>query len=169
MLVMDRWALVGDATASGPRVGIGPENDTLPTSFSATYTNTEEPLELELSCRWGGERVVVDEVVVRGRDGRPVTPRDMAAVELGRAVYLATAMFAEPAQGALNSEDRSNRRPTPDELRHLAAVYAMQFAAWGRPRQRVMEIWNLPRSTANSWIRKARELYPEMPAGEGER
>ena len=31
--------------------------------------------------------------------------------------------------------------------------------AWGKPRQAIMSAFELPRSTANHWIRKAREKY----------
>lgn len=150
---------------SGERVPVGPEGDTLPRWFNATYRNTNDPgLTLQLRCRFPGERVVVDEVTVTGRDGRTISPRDMATVELGRAVLLATAMFAEPTLGAAHLDERPDRRPTKEELCHVAAVYAFRYAAWGNPREAVMTIWQIPRSTANRWIRKARELFPDhMP------
>lgn len=49
----------------------------------------------------------------------------------------------------------------------LASIYAFEHAAWGNPRQAVMGFWDLPRATANRWIRKARQLYPTVMPGEG--
>jgi hypothetical protein len=161
----ERWIITGDADWASERIPVGPEGDTLPRWFNAAYRNLEDPdLTLHLRCRFPGERVVVDEVTLKGANGRTITPRDMATMEVGRAVLLAAGMFAEPGKGACHLDDRPDRRPTKDELRHVAAIYAFSHASWGKPREAVMRVWQIPRSTANRWIRKARELFPEhMP------
>lgn len=140
---------------------------TLPRTFRRTLDHGSEPFLLHLDCEFEGERVAVREVAIESRNGgRSITPRDLSAVELGRAVYLLTESELRP-EHALPTERRSGRESTDEELRLLASVYATMHAAWGKPRLAVMGLWSLPRATANRWIDKARDKYPEAFRAEG--
>ncbi|MFR9803152.1 hypothetical protein ACL02T_12715 [Pseudonocardia sp. RS010] len=137
---------------------------TLPTAFRVTFRQAEQPFEVALDCAFEGDRIEVRRFEMVGTPRpRPITPRDLAGVDLGRIVHRAGAKAATPQ---IVMERRPGRRATPDELRRVAEAYATQYAIWGSPRQWVMEAWELPRSTANRWIRRARELHPEMPGDE---
>ena len=141
---------------------------TLPERFVSTLDHSSEALRLTLDCAPAkGAPVVVSELTLTGHDGRSISPRDLSAVELGRAVYLVTEARLLP-EAARHLDRRPGRGMSADELRLLAAVYAVQVAAWGKPRQAVMGLWGLPSATASRWIRKARELYPDaIPQEEG--
>jgi hypothetical protein len=51
-------------------------------------------------------------------------------------------------------------------------VNGVSAVSWGQPRQAVMLAYDLPRSTANQWILKARDLYdlpgPHADSDDGE-
>lgn len=159
----ERWILRA-GTRDDERVPIGAHDWTLPRSFERELDHSKEPFLLRLRCRFEGERVDVKEVSVRSRNGRSITPRDLSAVELARAVYLLAEAELTPKR---HLEQRPGRRGEGEELRLVASIYAFEFAAWGNPRQAVMGLWDLPRATANRWIRKARELYPSAMPGDG--
>ncbi|MDB5288743.1 MAG: hypothetical protein JWR05_3692 [Mucilaginibacter sp.] len=161
----ERWIL-RDGERSEDRVPIGDHGWTLPAWYRWTLDHSSEPFLLRLHCAFNGGRVDVKEVAVRSRNGRSITARDLSAVELARAVYLLTESQLTP-EHARPTDRRPGRRVDDEELRLLASVYAFEFAAWGNPRQAVMGLWELPRATANRWIRKARELYSNVMPGDG--
>ena len=70
---------------------------------------------------------------------------------------------AVPAMPA-GYEGKTGRGLTDDELRRLAAIYWFHHVIRGNPRQAVMNALGLPRTTANRWIRRAREMYG-LPGG----
>lgn len=147
----------------GERVPFGPLGDSLPKSWTSHVTYSDSPLELELSARFDGQRVVIDRVTVVRPDGMGVNPEDLIALQLGQVIRQAAEGAVSPGHGA-NVNRRPGQRPTPEELKLVAAVYWFHHVTWGAPRQAVMALWDLPRSTANRWLRTARELYvmPEV-------
>jgi hypothetical protein len=161
----ERWTISGTRTGEGAvRLPIGPGPDTLPSAFTAELDHSAEPFVLGLSCKYRGigSRVEVDQVTVTARQGRTIAPRDLSSIELARAVYLVAQDVVEP-RSAVQMDRRPGRRPTPDELRLVAEVYSWHYVAWGAPARAVMAIWEIPRSTANRWLRTAREMFPSMP------
>lgn len=148
-------------SVDGERVPFGPLDDSLPKSWTAHVAYSDSPLELELSARFDGRRVVIDRVTVIRPDGAGVNPEDLVALQLGQVVQHVAEGAVSPGHGA-HVGRRPGRRPTDEELKLVAAVYWFHHVTWGAPRQAVMALWDIPRSTANRWLRRARELYP-MP------
>lgn len=153
----NRWAAVADVDLSAEPVPFGPLGDALPAAFTSAVDYTDPPLQMTLRCTFGGQRVAVESVQIERTDGESLTPRDLVALELGAVVQIAAATVADPMRGA-QVEPRPDRRPTEDELVLVAGVYWFSHATWGNPRQRVMDTWDLTRTTANRWLRKARAL-----------
>jgi hypothetical protein len=168
--VADRWTISNTRSGEGAeRLPIGPGPDALPSVFTAELDHSAEPFVLGVSCKYRGigSRIEVDQVTVTAREGRMITPRDLSAVQLARAVSLVAAAVVTPGE-AVHVDRRPSRRPTPDELRLVAEVYSWHFVSWGAPARAVMDVWEIPRSTANRWLRTAREMFPTMPGDGGE-
>jgi hypothetical protein len=170
LTVAERWTISKITTGEDDeRLPIGPGSEQLPSTFSAQLDHSAEPLMLSLSCRYRGigHRVEVEEVTVTARGDRTIAPRDLSSIELARAVSLVAAAVVKPADAVFMGR-RPGRRPTPDELRLVAEVYSWHWVSWGAPARAVMAIWEIPRSTANRWLRTAREMFPSMPGDGGD-
>lgn len=132
---------------------------------------TERPLRVIIDATFDGTRRVQAHVVAVDRpDGASVTPQDMAATQLGAVMSSIVWAATRHGRGTVMQSGRDTDGPlSDDELLTLARMYWFEFVSWGRPRQAVMDRFDLPRSTANYWIRKARERYglPGQHAEEG--
>lgn len=146
------------------QISFGPAGDALPAAFSATVDHPERPITVTLDLTFTGDRVRVDTVNMQGKEGQGVTPRDMVNAQLGKIVQEAARAVVSPGLGA-HVAPRPGRKPTPDELRLVASVYWFHHVTWGEPRRAVMTLWDIPRATANRWLRRCRELY-DMPGGD---
>lgn len=157
--------MVSKIDEDAEQIAFGPMGDTLPSSWTATVDYSQAAVVVELSCRYTGTgRVRLPSVKVLGKDGHSVTPQDLTTLELAAVVHEAARGLVSPGDG-IHLAPRSGVRATPEELRLVAAVYWAHYVTWGSPRQAVMALWSLPRSTANYWLRKARELH-NMPEAE---
>jgi hypothetical protein len=143
------------------RVPFGPARDTLPSAWISTVDYRDLPVTLTLRLSFAGQRVRLDELTVIGKDGHEITARDVAHLEVDRAVHDATRASVQPGDGAHVSR-RPGAKPTPDELELVAAVYWFHHVSRGQPRQAVMALWDVSRATANRWLRRCRELF-DMP------
>lgn len=155
---------MSDVDQGAEWIPFGPDGDGLPAGFTATVDYSERPITVTLHITFAGDRVQVDPVTVRSKEGQGVTPRDMANLQLGEVVQDAARAAVAPGHGA-HVDPRPGRKPTPDELRLVASVYWFHHVTWGEPRRAVMAVWDIPRATANRWLRRCRELY-DMPGGE---
>lgn len=145
------------------RLTFGPSKMSLPESFEGTVVYDDQPLKVTISASFDGRKVIAKVVGIERTDGAGVTPRDLTMVELGAAIADVTMGAVSPDDGA-HVGRRPGRRPTDEELQLVADVYWYHHVTGGNPRQAVMTLWDLPRSTANGWLRRARELYdfPEI-------
>jgi len=147
------------------RVPFGPFGDWLPSRFTGTiWDYAERPLRVTISASFDGTgRVKVDSVAVERTDGESVTPEDMARLQLAAVVssivWDATVHGPGVIAGWGRDPARAGMPPSDDELRRLARMYWQEYVSWGNPRRQVMSWFDVPRSTANRWIRKARDLY----------
>lgn len=172
----DRWQVV-ITKATKRHVPYGPGGDKLPARFTAEVTYSAHPIRARLAASFDGvHRVKVESVTVERTDGDSVTPEDMTTLQLAQVIRLAAREALAPGPGVysrliVGPELPERTVPTDDELLVLARQYWFEFIAWGKPRQNIMSDFNLPRSTANRWIRNARELYglpgPHAEAAEG--
>lgn len=151
-------------------VAYGPAGDTLPARFTAEVDYVERPLRVHIKASFDGvSRVRADEVSVTRVNGESVTPEDMASLQLG--AVMAAVVWHATTQSQVASVVSINRRE-PDgaddeELLTVARAYWFEYVSWGSPRRRIMEMFDIPRTTANRWIRRARELYP-LPGAHAE-
>jgi len=153
-------------------VPFGPSGDRLPARFAAAADYTERPLRVLLDMSFDGtDRVKVDAVMVKRTDGQSVTPEDMTALQLAQVVRSVVEEATERGSGVFRRMEiigpERTDSPSDEELRLLARMYWYEYVSWGAPRQAVMRGFHVPRSTANRWIRKARELY-ELPGPHAE-
>jgi hypothetical protein len=145
-------------------VSFGPSDDRLPARFAAVADYTARPLRVVLDMSFDGtDRVKVDAVMVKRTDGQSVTPEDMTALQLAQVVRSVVEEATERGPGVFRRGEifgpERTDGPSDEELRLLARMYWYEYVSWGTPRQAVMSGFNVPRSTANRWIRKARDRY----------
>lgn len=133
----------------------------LPERFAAEVIYAGRPLRVRIDCRFDGTtRVRAQVVAVDRTDGESVTPEDMAATNLGAVMGSVVWDATRKGKGTVVQGGRSRTGPpTDEELLTLARMYWFEFVSWGKPRQKIMDAFELPRSTANYWIRKARDRY----------
>lgn len=139
----------------------GPAGDVVPARFLAVVDYSEHPLRLAIRATFNGtDPVRADAVTVERTDGESVAPADMARLQLGAVMGTVVWKATNSGRGtAMQGGRKHDGPPTDDELRTLARMYWFEHVSWGKPRQAVMSRFELPRSTANHWIRKAHERY----------
>ena len=143
-----------------PAVPYGPGGDHLPAQFRAVVEYAGRPLRVTIDATFDGVRKVQAHVVAVDRtDGESVTPQDMAATQLGAVMGSVVWAATQHGQGVVQVGRDTDGPLTDDELLTLARMYWFEYVSWGKPRQVVMDRFGLPRSTANYWIRRARERY----------
>jgi hypothetical protein len=168
--VEQRWKVTIRRPARAREIPYGPAGHTLPARFAAEVDYLARPLRVQIKASFDGEnRVRAEQVSVERTSGESVTPEDMASLQLG-------ALMAQVVWHATTHTDVGSvvqvGRQLPDgageeELLTVAQVYWFEYISWGSPRRRIMEMFDIPRSTANRWIRRARELYP-LPGAHAE-
>lgn len=144
-------------------VPFGPADDLLPARFTGVVERTDPPVKVSVTASFdGSDRVKVESVSVERTDGESITPADMARLKPAAVIHFIVFEAMQPgwvpvyeAVGGL----KGTQRPKDDALRSVARLYWVEYVSWGEPRQAVMNAADLPRSTANRWIRKARDLY----------
>lgn len=151
-------------------VPYGPAGDTLPARFTAEVDYTERPLHVQIKASFDGvSRVRADQVCVTRVSGESVTAEDMASLQL--AAVMAQVVWQATTRSQVGSVVSINplppERASEEELMTVARAYWFEYVSWGSPRRRIMEMFDIPRSTANRWIRRARELYP-LPGAHAE-
>lgn len=141
-----------------PAVTFGPGNARLPERFTGRVDYTERPLRVTVSASFDGtDRVKVEQVSVLRTDGESVTPEDMTLLQLGQVVHAVTVKAMTGAAWA--GGRKRTGPPSDDEILLLARMYWQEHVAWGKPRQFVMGMFEIPRTTATRWIHKARERH----------
>lgn len=142
-------------------VSYGPAGDQLPEAFDAIVEFRDRPLRLRISATFDGRNpVCARSVSLERTDGGCVTAEDMAGTRLAAVMGSVVAKATRRGQGPVEQGGRGGSGPaTDEELFVLARMYWFEFVSWGKPRQMVMNRFELPRSTANVWIRRARERY----------
>jgi hypothetical protein len=133
----------------GERVRLSPHSSSLPSRFRGCVDDPNLPYRVELTISFGGDRVVCEQLTCHQRNGAaPVTSAGMTHIRVADLVYQA-------AREALALSDSDG--PAAHPLRAVGQIYALAYACGGSPRKQVMETLGLPRTTANRWIKRARE------------
>jgi hypothetical protein len=159
----------------GERVRLPLYSVSLPRRFSGRVDDPDLPYLVELTITFGGDRVVCEHLACHRRDGgAPVTSEGMTHVRVADLVYL-VALVATKEQSTLHIPGRrglspvvlhdleipapppGRSGPTAEHLRTVGVIYTLAYACGGSPRRSVMEALGLARTTANRWIRLARE------------
>lgn len=139
-----------DVPSDARAVPFGPAKDQLPSRFGAVYTYADLPLRVSLDVTFDGvQRARIERWSVDRLDAESLTPEDLASMR-------PASVMSQVVLAAM----RPNDGPLPDdELFKVARVYWAHWVSWGKPRQALIEAFGLPRSTANYWIRKARDRH----------
>jgi hypothetical protein len=143
--------------------------------------------DLVARVEFDGERVVLDEITVRRRDGgEPVTGealREIAVQSILRAHIRAAIQVmgqgapdvkpGEPvrAQGLLSPATAERLRqlgPEPETLQWVARVYRVSDAVGDPPTKAVRQTFGISQSAAGNWIGRARSAGLIPPGEEGE-
>jgi hypothetical protein len=175
--VTQRWKVVVERPAgvdgTVPLVPFGPFGDRLPARFDVLAEAVDRPLRMRVEATFDGtDRVCARSVRLERIDGRSICPEDMVGTQLATVMHNAVwteAMKYVRGGGVYQAGRSQTGPPTEKELRTLARMYWFVYVGWGKPRQYVMSAFELPRSTANAWIRKARDKYglPGLHAEDG--
>jgi hypothetical protein len=152
---------------------LSPYSVTLPASFGGTVIDPELPYLVHLSLAYDGDRVRCTELTCRQlSDGSPVTSEGMTNIRVAELTFVvAREAVAElshftTAEGKsvdvaraveIPPSPRGREGPSHEHLRALGVIYTTAYACGGSPRKAVMEQMNLSRTTANRWIRLARQ------------
>lgn len=155
--------------SGGERVRL-PHSLSLPRRFSGRVDDPDLPYVVELTITFGGDRVACEHLACHRRDsGVAITSEGMAHVRAADLVY-------RVARAAIERGSRCNSElpepppgrsgPAAEHLRTVGVIYTLAYACGGRPRQSVMEALGLARTTANRWIRLARERGDLPPRGD---
>lgn len=157
------------------RVNLSPYAVALPRTFGGTVDRSDLPYLVHLELDFDGNRVQCRNLTCRRRaDGAPITSEGMTKVRVAELVYLVAdeakaevSTFFPPdgASGAvvvthdvdIPAAPPGRAGPGPEHLRALGIIYTTAYACGGSPRRAVMERLSLTRTTANRWIRLARE------------
>jgi hypothetical protein len=160
----ERWKVGVRRPAGVEWVTFGPSGDQLPAEFQVLAEATDRPLRLLVAATFDGvHRVCARSVLIERTDGESVAPEDLIGTQLATVMVNAIrnrAIRYGGKGGILMKGGRlADGPPSDDELCLLARMYWLEHVAWGKPRQAAMSAFELPRSTANAWIRKARDRY----------
>lgn len=121
------------------------------------------PVSLRLRLAYDGDRIQLQRLCAEPDGGLSLTPPVMARLRVAEQVHMAGLRAVEPTDLVLELRgSRVGRGLDEAEQRMVAAAYWLEYAIWGQPRQLVMAVWGVSRSTANRWIRTVRQTYP-MP------
>ncbi|MEV0431249.1 hypothetical protein [Micromonospora sp. NPDC050495] len=150
-----------DAPEGVPWIPYGPAGDRLPERFVALVEYETQPLRARIAASFNGaERVRADVVSVERTDGASVSPEDLTTLQLGAVMSSVVWQATRRGKGVAEQWGRSRTGPLDDaEVLTLARMYWFEYVSWGKPRLAIMAAFKLPRSTANRWIRKAREVH----------
>jgi hypothetical protein len=143
-------------------VPYGPAGDRMPAAFEVTVAYADQPLRMQITATFDGASKVRARVVSLERtDGESVTAEDMASTRLASVMGTVVLKATKHAPGTIlrGGARSASGPPTDEELLTLARIYWYEFVSWGKPRQAIMSAFDLPRSTASVWIRRARDKY----------
>jgi hypothetical protein len=164
-----------DEVAPGvERVNLSPYAVALPRHFGGTVDRPDLPYLVHLELDFDGDRVQCRKLTCRRRtDGAPITSEGMTKVRVAELVYLVadeakaevSTFFAPGGEQAtvvthefeVPPPPAGRAGPGPEHLRALGVIYTTAYACGGSPRRAVMERMGLTRTTANRWIRLARD------------
>lgn len=156
----------------GPLVNFGPEmpnpadQQQIPKTFERAVSNEDLGLELIVSCAFDGDKIVLRQLTVAGNE---VTPRDLTRLGLPWVIrHIAGDVIPKSyrwevfIEAVATMDTTRTGGPTDETLLKIAQYYWYDHITWFKPRANIMQRWEVSRTTANEWIRKAAKLYP-MP------
>lgn len=140
---------------------------TLPAEYERDVVYVDRNIKAAVTCtfREADERVKLVGLNVETTDRQQtLTPNDVIGLEVGdlvtqvssAALRLAT---NRPIVPGPPDPDRRKAGPTADNLELVARIYWSQYAIWGKPRAAIIDYFDISRTTANVWIRRARDEF----------
>lgn len=154
-------------------VRLSPFAVALPSRFRGTVDDAAVPYVVELTIVFDGARVSCEQLTCRRRvDGGPITSEGMTRVRAAELVY-AVASEAVTEQSSFLMPNQppvlvshefevpppvaGRSGPTDEHLRAVGVIYTVARACGGSPRRAVMDRLSLTRTTANRWVKLARD------------
>jgi hypothetical protein len=151
----------------------------LPRRFTETIDARNLPYIVEIEVEFEDDRLVPISVSARRKPrGQPISSdglrrlpvkglvRQMALMNLMKVDETSPATYRISPDALRGLEGIATGGPTDEALEYVALVYRIAFAANDNPVQAVMDIFQLPRSTASRWVGQARERGFLGPAQE---
>lgn len=126
----------------------------VPSRFIATVIYQDAGMHMRLDCRFDGDRIVIPEITLRRPTGETLTPTDLISLRLQQVVAGMAPLFGEPIPDWTRGKGKY-----PAMTLDIARLYWNQHVFWGSPRAAIMEHFGIARTTANTRIRKAAQIY----------
>lgn len=151
----------------GPLVDFGPNDEkrryqlSIPRTFTRLAKYVEMDLTAELTCSFDGNKIVLHKLALQ-RDETSVATRDLMKLSLPWVIQqVAKDAIPNSYRWFVGVADLNEKIEVPREetLLYLAQLYWFEYVTWGAPRERIMAVWGISRTTANTWIKQASKLY----------
>ena len=145
----------------------------LPKKFSAAISTKDLPYRVEVEVVLEGHRFICEELQARRKKGGPpvtsegirrLPMRDLIrTAALGNVFRVRDNPHASGGVVITPVQHLSFRRfakdgPTDEALEHVALAYRLAYACNDSPTKAVEDAFRLPRSTAERWVSRARDL-----------
>lgn len=156
----------------GPLISFGPlmpnpaDQQQIPATFERTVSLDEPDLDLTVGCEFNGDKIIIRQLTLAGEE---VTPRALTQLGLPRVIAeIAAEVIPDGYRWSVFTEELGTMKtartggPSDEMLLKIAQYYWYDHITWSKPRANIMTFWDVSRTTANEWIRKAAKLYP-MP------
>lgn len=154
------------ARAQGGMVDVG-HGLSVPRGIKATYPGGDEyPADLEVDLVLDGRRYVVDVLTIRRQEGGvSITGEHIRKIPVQEIVLSLVKSLLGPVPGSTESAKIARKEikaaveagPTDQTLEVVARFYVIAELAGEPPAKSVRETLKIPASTANVWIRRAKD------------
>jgi hypothetical protein len=156
----------------GPLVSFGPIDPetklqlSIPLTFERVLLDAPNDLLVTLSCRFNNNKVEVVRLNVQTTSGGNISSRAIAQLGLPAFIREAT-LSVIPNVDFWTSSSSSNEEIEADShnFAYLAQIYWLEHICFGAPRQTLMNLLALPRSTCNVLLREIKRTY-KLPSAQ---
>jgi hypothetical protein len=150
----------GDLVMFGPTDVKTGKHLRIPRTFSRIVDIQDLQFQLQLWCRFSGDRIEVRRLCIEA-DGGEIASRQLLQLglpaivrEIAFEVIPEASFWTVEGQDAVTKWSEMNSQPE-----FIAQVYWFEHVSWGSPRQEIMRLFGIKRTAANTLLRKlAREI-----------
>ena len=132
----------------------------IPSTFERQISDQELGLKLTLSCVFTGEKVEVSRLLISSDNQGNISSRVLAQLGLPSLIREVTMFVVPNSEFWVVSKNRDSiLEVTSTNFAYLAQVYWLEHVSHGSPRQELMKLLGIPRSTCNLLLRKIKDVY----------